>query len=173
MVFKSKASYPKDTCELTFQTGLDPDVAIDDSEDAVEARAASPPFRIGSIDDFEADCLGLESDKSSKKKKKAHTQNTRHSAEITITKTKTKTKTKIKKKKDPTVQTFRAPVCESNTLAEDFDDYVLEVKSLDTGKTHHVVGRDSGGFADLSVGEQRRLSGDCMGVIAGVGAELN
>jgi len=60
---------------------------------------------------------------------------------------------------------LKTSALDNNCEEDDYNDFVLEVKSLDDGKTHRVVGGETNGLANLTIGERRRLSSG--GVVLG------
>ena len=61
---------------------------------------------------------------------------------------------------------FKSAPVENNTEEDEYENFTLEVKSLDTGEVCKVVGSETNGLADLSIGERRRLSSG-SGVVIG------
>jgi len=193
-MFKSKVSYPDTTTsELLFKTGLNPEVAEDDPDSYYnDSNPVNPDssgrrssggggVEIGSIEEYELKAAinsgsastrafagrKLEKDLAWKK------DNRKHSAEITVRK---KAGTASSVIEDPSSAkgfpvmkqeiVFKSAPVENNTEEDEYENFTLEVKSLDTGEVCKVVGSETNGLADLSIGERRRLSSG-SGVVIG------
>jgi len=193
-MFKSKVSYPDTTTsELLFKTGLNPEVAEDDPDSYYnDSNPVNPDssgrrssggggVEIGSIEEYELKAAinsgsastrafagrKLEKDLAWKK------DNRKHSAEITVRK---KAGTASSAIEDPSSAkgfpvmkqeiVFKSAPVENNTEEDEYENFTLEVKSLDTGEVCKVVGSETNGLADLSIGERRRLSSG-SGVVIG------
>jgi len=193
-MFKSKVSYPDTTTsELLFKTGLNPEVAEDDPDSYYnDSNPVNPDssgrrssggggVEIGSIEEYELKAAinsgsastrafagrKLEKDLAWKK------DNRKHSAEITVRKKAGTASSAIEEpssaKGFPVMKqeiVFKSAPVENNTEEDEYENFTLEVKSLDTGEVCKVVGSETNGLADLSIGERRRLSSG-SGVVIG------